>query len=71
MAQEPDQPPKSPRKTALADPARHIAGPSVRRLDDDPHKVFASFVGHLARVARPPETTAPKRKAPRRKAGAP
>jgi hypothetical protein len=43
----------------------------VRRLDDDPHKVFASFVSHLARVARPPETAAPPRKSPRRKAGAP
>jgi hypothetical protein len=47
-----------------------MGGPSVRRLDADPHRVFASFVGHLARVADPPQAAAPRR-SPRRKAGAP
>jgi hypothetical protein len=51
-----------------ADEAR--TGPSIRRLDDDPRRVFASFVGHLERVAAPaPRATAGK-KPPKRKGGA-
>jgi hypothetical protein len=71
MNRTPEHPPKSRRKAASSDSCDPGSGPSVRRLDDDPHKVFMSFIGHLARVARPPETAAPPRKSPRRKAGAP
>jgi hypothetical protein len=71
MNHTPDQLPQDRRKTASAESVRLTAEPSVRRLDDDPRRVFASFVGHLARVVRPPANPAPPRKSPRRKAGAP